>query len=168
MAELTVKERLQPSLLDRLTDDEPERNVESRDRRVISLERLRECVLRDLGWLLNTGRLSQVQNLGAYPEVARSVLNYGSIDLSGRHLSSTDLAALENAVKQAIVEFEPRILPGTLRVHSVLEGEKMSNTAITFTIEGMLWAQPLPMRMFLHTEVDLESGHVSVVDQSRI
>ena len=70
--------------------------MESRDRRVISLERLRECVLRDLGWLLNTGRLSQVQNLGAYPEVARSVLNYGSIDLSGRHLSSTDLAELEN------------------------------------------------------------------------
>ena len=168
MAELTVKERLQPSLLDRLTDDEPQKNVESRERRVISLEKLSACVLRDLGWLLNTGRLSQVQNLGAYPEVARSVLNYGSIDLSGRHLSSTDLAALENAVKQAIVEFEPRILPGTLRVHSVLEGEKMSNTAITFTIEGMLWAQPLPMRMFLHTEVDLESGHVSVVDQSRI
>jgi type VI secretion system protein ImpF len=168
MAELTVKERLQPSLLDRLTDDQPETSVESRDRRVISLDRLRECVLRDLGWLLNTGRLSQVQNLDAYPEVARSVLNYGSIDLSGRHLSSTDLAALENAVKQAIVEFEPRIVPGTLQVHSVLEGEKMSNTAITFTIEGMLWAQPLPTRMFLHTEVDLESGHVAVVDQLRI
>ena len=111
MAELTVKERLQPSLLDRLTDDEPEKNVESRDRRVISLERLRDCVLRDLGWLLNTGRLSQVQDLDAYPEVARSVVNYGSIDLSGRHLSSTDLAELESAVKQAILEFEPRILP---------------------------------------------------------
>ena len=67
MAELTVKERLQPSLLDRLTDDEPDKNVESRDRRVISLERLRECVMRDLGWLLNTGKLSQVQNLDAYP-----------------------------------------------------------------------------------------------------
>src|SRR5271157_4316244 len=110
MAELTVKERLQPSLLDRLTDDQPEKSVESRDRRVISLEKRRECVLRDLGWLLNTGRLSQVQDLDAYPEVARSVLNYGSIDLSGRHLSSTDLAELENAVKQAVLEFEPRIL----------------------------------------------------------
>lgn len=168
MAELTVKERLQPSLLDRLTDDEPQKSVESRDRRVISLERLRECVLRDLGWLLNTGRLSQVQDLKAYPDVARSVLNYGSLDLSGRHLSSTDLAELENAVKQAILEFEPRILPDTLRVQSVLEGEKMSSTAITFTIEGSLWAQPLPMRMFLHTEVDLESGHVAVLDQSKI
>ena len=30
MAELTQKERLQPSLLDRLTDDEPRRSVRSR------------------------------------------------------------------------------------------------------------------------------------------
>ena len=166
MAELTVRERLQPSLLDRLTDDEPEKGVESRDRRVISLERLRECVLRDLGWLLNTGRLAQVQNLDAYPEVVRSVLNYGSLDLSGRHLSSTDLGELEGAVKQAILDFEPRILRDTLRVRSILEGEKMSSSAITFEIEGSLWAQPMPMRMFLHTEIDLESGHVAIVDQA--
>lgn len=31
MAELTSKERLQPSLLDRLTDDEPDKTQESRD-----------------------------------------------------------------------------------------------------------------------------------------
>ena len=36
MAELTPKERLQPSLLDRLTDDEPEQQQESRDKRVLS------------------------------------------------------------------------------------------------------------------------------------
>ncbi len=166
MAELTVKERLQPSLLDRLTDEEPDKKAESRERRVISLERLRECVLRDLGWLLNTGKLAQVQDLAEYPEVARSVVNYGSLDLSGRHISSTDLGALETAVRQAILDFEPRILPDTLRVRSVMEGESMSSNAITFEIEGSLWAQPMPMRMFLHTEVDLDSGHVAVVDQS--
>lgn len=166
MAELTVSERLQPSLLDRLTDDDPTASAESRDRRVISLEKLRACVLRDLGWLLNTGRLTQVQDLERYPEVKRSVLNYGSLDLSGRHLSSADLEELENAVKQAIWDFEPRILRETLRVRSVLEGDKMSNSAITFEIEGSLWAQPMPMRMFLQTNIDLESGHVEIVEQS--
>jgi type VI secretion system protein ImpF len=166
MAELTVTERLQPSLLDRLTDEEPESRLESRDRRVISLERLREFVLRDLGWLLNTGRLSQVQNLDDYPEVGHSVVNYGSLDLSGQYLSSADLGNLESAVKQAILDFEPRILRDTLRVRSVHEGETMSSTAITFEIEGSLWAQPMPMRMFLHTEVDLDSGHVSIVEQA--
>ena len=46
--------RLQPSLLDRLTDDEPHKSVESNDKRVLNKSQLRQCVLRDLAWLLNT------------------------------------------------------------------------------------------------------------------
>jgi type VI secretion system protein ImpF len=166
MAEQIVRERLQPSLLDRLTDDEPGQAVESRDRRVISLERLRQCVLRDLGWLLNTGRLTQVEDLDSYPEVKHSVLNYGSLDLTGRLLSSSDVGELESAVRQAIWEFEPRILRETVKVRSVVDREAMSSNSITFEIEGSLWAQPMPMRMFMHTEIDLETGQVEVVEQA--
>ncbi|MHC4750853.1 MAG: type VI secretion system baseplate subunit TssE, partial [Planctomycetota bacterium] len=36
MAELTPMDRLQPCLLDRLTDDEPDVQKESRDQRVVS------------------------------------------------------------------------------------------------------------------------------------
>ncbi|NEK71136.1 MAG: type VI secretion system baseplate subunit TssE, partial [Xanthomonas perforans] len=45
MAELTTTERLQPSLLDRLTDTAPSQRDESREQRVISATRLRECVI---------------------------------------------------------------------------------------------------------------------------
>ena len=48
MAELTPTERLQPSLLDRLTDDEPSHSQEARNRRVLSIQKLRESVLRDV------------------------------------------------------------------------------------------------------------------------
>ena len=58
MPELTPKERLQPSLLDRLTDDAPHRRTESREQRVLSLAQLRESVMRDLAWLLNTEHLA--------------------------------------------------------------------------------------------------------------
>ena len=61
MAELSPKERLQPSLLDRLTDDEPDEQEESRDRRVLSMSQLRQSVLRDVGWLLNTRSLESVR-----------------------------------------------------------------------------------------------------------
>ena len=47
MAELTTRERLQPSLLDRLTDDAPQERVESRDKRVMSMRQLRTAVLRE-------------------------------------------------------------------------------------------------------------------------
>src|SRR5664280_1424091 len=79
MAELTPKEKLQPSLLDRLTDDEPDRRKESRDKRILTGTQLRESVRRYLSWLLNNTWLQSVEDLDAYPEVAQSTLNYGCL-----------------------------------------------------------------------------------------
>ena len=72
MAELTQQERLQPSLLDRLTDDEPEKKQESREKRVVSLRRLREGVLRDLAWLLNTSNLAVLEDLDRLSRMSRA------------------------------------------------------------------------------------------------
>ncbi len=124
MAELTPQERLQPSLLDRLTDLEPDKKVEARDRRVLSVRRLRESVLRDLAWLLNTGHLETVQSLEAYPAVAASVVNYGVPDFSGLVAAAMDSALLEKSVQKAIVDFEPRIARKSLRV-TVVDCERV-------------------------------------------
>ena len=43
---------------------------ESRDKRILSPSRLRECVRRDLTWLLNTTNLAALQDLSEQPEVA--------------------------------------------------------------------------------------------------
>ena len=51
MADLNITERLQPSLLDRLTDDAPEATSEARHDRVIDIDRLRDIIRRDLSWL---------------------------------------------------------------------------------------------------------------------
>lgn len=168
MSELTVKERLQPSLLDRLTDEQPHQQKESRERRVLSLEKLRNGVLRDLRWLLNTGNLDQVESLEEYPEVKRSVLNYGVPDLSGRILGPADVPALERAVREAILEFEPRILRKSVRVRASLASGAMNHNALSFEIEGSLWAQPAPLRMFMKTELDLETGHVEITETSGV
>jgi type VI secretion system protein ImpF len=37
---------------------------------------------------------------------------------------------------------------------------------VTFEIEAALWAQPTPTRLFLKTQVDLESGDVKVGELS--
>lgn len=164
MAELTPKERLQPSLLDRLTDDEPSQREESRERRVLSWQRLREVVRRDLAWLFNTVNLDSVQSLADYPHVARSVLNFGLPDLTGHTLSGVDTLELERLLRQAIRDFEPRILPASLRVRLVVDPTLMSHNAMLFEIEGELWAQPLPLQLYLRTEVDLEIGQARVTE----
>src|SRR4051812_21674980 len=91
MAELTQKERLQPSLLDRLTDTEPEQRQESREKRILSPSRLRESVRRDLTWLFNTPNLATMLDLANYPQVAESVVNYGLPSLAGPTTSSVDI-----------------------------------------------------------------------------
>ncbi|MBK1718446.1 type VI secretion system baseplate subunit TssE [Thiocystis violacea] len=166
MAELTQKERLQPALLDRLTDDEPDKSVESREKRVISIRQLRESVLRDLAWLFNAGRLDSLQNLDDYPQVAHSVLNYGIPDLTGITSSGVDIGVIERAVRQAIWDFEPRLLRQTVRVQARLDPERMSHNSLTFDIEGELWAQPVPLRIYLKTELDLDLGEARITEQS--
>lgn len=164
MAELTKKERLQPSLLDRLTDDEPDSRNESRDKRVLLPSRLRECVRRDLTWLFNTTNLSAVDDLAGFPDVQRSVLNFGMPDLSGRTAASIDIRALEQMLTRVIWDFEPRLLKSSVKVIIVTDESQMNHNAMSFDIEAELWAQPLPLRLFFRTQIDLESGGVNVSD----
>jgi type VI secretion system protein ImpF len=166
MAELTQQERLQPCLLDRLTDDHPEERQESREQRVISLRRLREGVLRDLQWLLNATNLATLEDLSAYPQVAQSVLNYGMPSLAGTLVSSVDVVEFERRIQQVIIDFEPRILRDTLKVRVSVAPDQMSHNAMTFEIAGQLWAQPVPQRLYLKTEIDLELGAVTLSDYS--
>jgi len=165
MAELTPRERLQPSLLDRLTDNEPQKKDESRDQRVLSLARLRECVIRDLTWLLNSENLSSKQVVEDCPDAMRSVINYGIPSCSGISLSGVDSELLEQQVLGAIHAFEPRLLPGTVSVRAVADDGQMTGRSLTFEIEAEMWAQPLPLHLYLQTEVDLDTGRFSPAHQ---
>lgn len=167
MADLTLKEKLQPSLLDRLTDRDPGSKLESRDRRVLSVEKLRESVVRDLAWLLNTGCLAAGQDLEPYPEVQRSVLNYGVPDLAGITASASDISVLEDALREAIVNFEPRILEESLTVRIILGAGHVLPGTLQLEIEGQLWAQPMPVNLYLRTELDIETGSYQVTEGSR-
>jgi len=163
--ELTPQERLQPALLDRLTDEQPDRAQEPRENRVMSKTRLRQAVLRDLAWLFNTTRLEAGTDLSNAPEVQRSVLNYGLPALSGRSATAIDVRELEDSIRNAIVEFEPRILPGTLQVKAILQASTLDHhNVIGVEIQGQLWAQPVPLEMLVRTEIDLETGKVEMAD----
>jgi len=95
---IDVRNRLQPALLDRLTDDNPDQRKEVESHRVMSKAQLRQAVLRDLGALFNS-----VQPLAAsadpYPMLAESVLNFGLPPLSGQLASKLDVSVLEAAIR---------------------------------------------------------------------
>lgn len=164
MAELLHSERLQPSLLDRLIDEAPDQKVESREQRVLSLKQLRQSVLRDLSWLLNSSALETLVNLDDFPLVAHSVLNYGAPAFSGTNLSNIDIPRIEKKLKQAIIDFEPRIMADSIKLQLLTDDKQMNHNAMCFKIEGDLWAQPLPIHLYIRSDMDLETGEVTVKD----
>ena len=163
--QLPPQDRLQPALLDRLTDDEPDKKLEPREARVLSKRRMRESVLRDLAWLFNATQLEAVDVLAKAPYVRRSVLNFGLPAMSGKAASSLDVTDLTRAIRDAILNFEPRILPSTLEIKTLLEaGELDHHNVIGVEIHGQLWAQPIPIEFLVRTDFDLETGKVQITD----
>jgi len=96
--------------------------------------------------------------------VARSVLNYGVPEFAGKALSGVDVYQVEQRVRRAIIAFEPRILEESLQVRLVVREDGMDRNALVFDIEGRLWAHPMPLHLLLKTEVDLETGQVTVTE----
>jgi type VI secretion system protein ImpF len=163
MAEgITPLDRLQPCLLDRLTDDEPGKKEEGRSQRIISLQRYRAGVLRDLEWLFNSVGHFPDETVGEitfadYEEAYRSVINYGIRQLYGR--LAPDIQEIEKQLADAILVFEPRINRRTLRVSVSIE-----RNVLSIELTGELWVNPLPEKLFIKTELDLESSQCSVKD----
>ena len=104
--------------------------------------------------------------LDLYPEIQRSVINYGVPVLSGRVFSGVNWRDLERQIHNAIVAFEPRILPGTLSVKASVPADLTGHhNLLQFELRGELWSMPYPVELLLRSELDLETGYMKLTDQ---
>lgn len=161
MADKTIAERLQPSLLDRLTDREPGTRKERREDRVIDVRELREIIQRDLGWLLNTNNNETWIDPDRFPNAARSVLNYGVREVAGDYSTTERAELIRKSIARAIELYEPRIRAGSTDVE-LRATDADNETLVSFDIRADMWAQPLPLELFLRSEVDVVTGEVSL------
>lgn len=158
-------DQLLPCLLDRLTDEAPGCQFELAESCLAGQSRLRAAVLRDLGWLMNATRPGTAESLEAWPEARHSVLNYGLPALGGQTSSTLDFQALERAICEAILRFEPRLLADTLEVEAdawLQQRGLDGHNRVSLRISGQIRAQPMPLELLLRTEWDLETGQVSL------
>jgi type VI secretion system protein ImpF len=143
----------------------PNIELEPTDRRMLSTRRLRECVLRDLGWLFNSLNLGSSQDLESVPYVASSVLNYGLPSFAGRMASSIDPVESADRLRRAVELFEPRL--SAVKVKPQPPAEHDSDGTLEFTIEAQLWGHPAPQQLELHTKIDTLTGDIAVTEGRR-
>ncbi|MGS4946427.1 type VI secretion system baseplate subunit TssE [Meridianimarinicoccus sp. RP-17] len=165
MADRTITERLQPALLDRLTDLAPHSATEARDSRVIDLNRLRDIIRRDLSWLLNTNNLDTVIDAEMFPHAANSVLNYGVREVAGDFSTEERAKRIHESIRAAIERFEPRIREGTVEIVERKSEEGRRGTVV-FDIAAEMWAQPYPIELYLRSEVDVTTGELRLEEGS--
>ena len=139
-----------PSLLWRV--DESEGGAATRG---VSVAVYRNEVLRYIRWLLNSSSAPTSEAIWSLPEASRSVLNFGLPPFVGKIGDDMDADEFAAAIRAAILAFEPRILPGTLRVEPVV-GENPRD--LGFHLEGNIWCEPVPERFLMDARIDSASG----------
>jgi type VI secretion system protein ImpF len=137
-------------------------NPESPEQRVVSMRRLRESVLRDLNWLLSTASFDTDRPLEGFPAVERSVLNYGLPSVAGLGMSGLDTDEVARRLERTFEFFEPRL--SQVRVTPEPEDKQGEGYALRFRVEAELWGQPVPQRLLLRTQIDVETADVVVTD----
>jgi len=139
---------------------------------VVNAAVLREAVRRDIEALFNVERFeSQLQIsdlerrsfedpadlIAEFPQVRRSVLNFGVPSFSGRSARDFDLDALAKELREVIAVFEPRFKRETIRV-KVSHGDR---TGLRIEVDGTLMLSPVPERLRLSTTIDLDNGRAA-------
>ncbi|WP_297196374.1 type VI secretion system baseplate subunit TssE [uncultured Pluralibacter sp.] len=160
-----ARDKMQPSLLDRLTDNQPHKTQEPANSNLITHSTLRRHVLRDLQWLFNTINHDDPQALETFAEVRRSVVNYGVAPLAGMRMSDIEWHDIQRKLTEAIISFEPRILPQGLQVRCISDTRSLDlHNVLSIEIKGRLWCVPYPLEFLFRTDVDLENGHFELKD----
>ena len=162
---LTARDKVQPALLDRLTDDEPEKRAFNPAKNVISHAELRRQVLRDLQWLFNCVNNEAQHDLEAFSQVRSSVLNFGVAPLAGKRMSDIEWSDVQKRLTQAIVNFEPRIIARDLQVKCITDPKSLdTHNILSIEIKGNLWCIPWPLEFLFRTDIDLEIGYFELKD----
>lgn len=141
MARVDLDQPLQPSVLDRLLDENPDRSVDPPKSRGQSLAELRAAVRRDLEILLNTRHRCR----GWHPdhkELKSSLLNYGIPEFTSANMASdTSRDEFRAAIEEVIRRCEPRFQ--SIEVVLLDNADRMDRT-IRFRIEALMFADPAP------------------------
>ncbi|MGH9405561.1 MAG: type VI secretion system baseplate subunit TssE [Terriglobia bacterium] len=158
MAKQEIETAVRLSVLDRLIDDDPKRQVETPLTRSKSLQAMKAALRRDLEWLLNTRRSIDADERESNA-LRGTLFDYGLPDITSLSMrSSRDQNRLLRAVESAIAQFEPRL--ESVRVSF----QSMSDTtrSLHFMIEGLLRMDPAPEHVYFDTVLETNTGQYEV------
>lgn len=154
---------LMPTLMDRLRDDAPNRQVEAPEEYAVTRKQMRDIVQRDLAYLLNTTSIEDRIERERRPQAAASTINFGVPPLAGAFIASRKWNDIECTIRRAITEFEPRLIPGSLVVAPRHASDAAGHhNILAFEVRGMIHMDPYPLEFMVQSSLDLETSEIRI------
>lgn len=160
-----------PSLVDRLSSDEPDfydstdidasgqlRRHANKTKSREAVRRYEDSVRRDLEWLFNTRRVKD-DRLEHFPQLQNSVFCYGIPDLNSEDPSRThDKDELLHNMEDAVACFDRRLRDLTIEFGSPVLGSHL----LHFQIAGVVMMDPVPAEVAFQSSLDPTNGQCKV------
>jgi type VI secretion system protein ImpF len=155
MSRLDTKNRLVPSILDRLIDPDAEASAFQRG---YSVEQMLAAVRRDLEEMLNSHQSNQ-DIPPQWEELRHSLLTYGIPDLTSVSINApSEKDKVASLLEAVVVHGEPRLRDVRVQVTSTAQDDPRS---LKFSIDAQLNVDPSPDVAFV-TVVDLMTGKTTI------
>ncbi|HJO94744.1 MAG TPA: GPW/gp25 family protein [Victivallales bacterium] len=163
--------RILPDLIGRLTDDHTAAKSESCSEWDTSVKAYKAVVLRDLIWLLNTNVTFTEDELEGFEYVKNSTLAFGMNSLAGMTYNDNNRRIIVQEIRNTISKFERRIDSATLKVDMTQDSGDTSgfaaNHKIKIRISGALLPLQMAEKIYLKTEIDVETGKFELVNEAK-
>ncbi len=131
-----------------------------RGRQVITEDLLRRDVSRDLEALLNTVALESSIDMTDVPYARRSIINFGIPDISHRTIDEIGVNHIPNEIKEAIMNYEPRLARASLHVERDPKVDP-AELKIRFIVHADLTCDPVNIPVQFIADV-IDSGKIIV------
>jgi type VI secretion system protein ImpF len=122
---------------------------------------LRREVKQDLEQLMNSIALESTQDLTPFPEVGKSILNYGIPDMAHRTIDEASVFEVTREIESALARYEPRLTRNTIKVHRDESADKTA-LKLRFSVQGDLICNPINVPVEFVADVEYDSGKITL------
>ncbi|GAA0767515.1 type VI secretion system baseplate subunit TssE [Ideonella azotifigens] len=127
-----------PSLLDKLLGADADGQQRATSPRW-SIEQIKESVARDIETLLNARPGIAPEDLQAFPQLTRSLLTYGLIDITSLNVASDrDRLRITESIRRSLAAHEPRLTQVEVQVRETAK----VGAGLCFSIRAKLQLSP--------------------------
>ena len=133
-------------------------------RTAMSASDLQRSVARDLERLMNAVNFAADTDLKPFPEVRRSILNYGFSDIARMSIEESGVGNIAGEIEAVLRRFEPRLAPQSIQARRDTELDP-AELKLRFIVRAEIVADPLNVPVEFVADLERDTGRIRLAQR---